>query len=187
MIRSKLIKICCLLTTFFSVVAPSIGNALPDDKNQPIHISSDTAEIDDISGRSIYRGKVIITQGTINLKADQVTIYNNAQGIAKLVAIGTPAHFQQRPEVEKNIMHAYGNTIEYFVSEERIELKKQAKLEQEQHVFTGERIDYDIKQRIVNAYSDNQTSSSTDTPRVNLIIQPNKTTSTAKEDTPVNE
>ena len=81
-------------------------------------------------------------------------------------------------------MHAFGNTIEYFVSEERIELKKQAKLEQEQNVFTGERIDYDIKRRVVNAYGGTQTNSSTDTPRVNLIIQPNKTPS---QDAPVNE
>ena len=128
-----------------------------------MHITSDTAEVDDKTGRSIYRGKVIIRQGTINLKADQVTIHSNAQGIAKLVAIGTPAHFQQRPEAKKTIMHAFGNTIEYFVSEERIELKKQAKLEQEQNVFTGERIDYDIKHRIVNAYGGSQTSSSTGT------------------------
>jgi len=184
MIRLKLIKICCLLTAFFFVIAPSISNALPDDRNQPIHITSDTAEVDDKTGRSIYRGKVKIIQGTIHLNADQVTIHSNAQGIAKLVAIGTPAHFQQLPEVEKNIMHAFGNTIEYFVSEERIELKKQAKLEQEQNVFTGERIDYDIKRRVVNAYGGTQTSSSTDTPRVNLIIQPNKTPS---QDVPVNE
>jgi len=84
-------------------------------------------------------------------------------------------------------MHAFGNTIEYFVSEQRIELKKQAKLEQEQNVFTGERIDYDIKRRIVNAYAGNQINSSSDTPRVNLIIQPNKTNNPATKDSPVNE
>jgi len=187
MVRPKLIKICCLLTLFFSAAAPSVVNALPGDRNQPIHISSDTAEIDEISGLSVYRGKVNISQGTINLKADQVTIHSDTQGIAKLVAIGTPAHFQQLPEVEKNTLHAFGNTIEYFVVEQRIELKQQAKLEQEQNVFTGERIDYDIKLRVVNAYSDNQTNSATDKPRVNLIIQPTKINDTTTEDKPINE
>ncbi|MEH6357390.1 MAG: lipopolysaccharide transport periplasmic protein LptA [Pseudomonadales bacterium] len=187
MIRLKLIKVCGLLTAFFCVATPSISNALPDDRNQPIHITSDTAEVDDKTGLSIYRGKVKIIQGTINLVADQVTIHSDNQGISKLVAIGAPAHFQQLPEIEKTITHAFGNTIEYFVSEERIELKKQAKLEQEQNVFTGERIDYDIKRRVVNAYGDQQPNSSATPPRVNLIIQPNKTNNSATKDNPANE
>jgi lipopolysaccharide export system protein LptA len=175
MIRLKLIKICGLLTAFFCVAAPSISHALPNDSNQPISITSDTAEVNDKAGISIYRGKVNITQGTIKLVADQVTIYSDGQGISKLVAIGTPAHFQLQPDIEKTITHAFGNTIEYFISEERIELKKQAKLEQEQNVLTGERIDYDIKRSIVNAYGDQQPNSSTPL-RVNFIIQPNNST-----------
>jgi lipopolysaccharide export system protein LptA len=187
MIRLKLIKICGLLAAFFCVVTAPISHALPDDRNQPIHISSDTAEVDDKTGLSIYRGTVKIVQGTINLAADQVTIHSDNQGISKLVAVGAPAHFQQLPEAETTIMHAFGNTIEYFVSEERIELKKQAKLEQEQNVFTGERIDYDIKRRVVNAYGDRQPSASAATARVNLIIQPNKINHPATKDSSVNE
>lgn len=186
MIPLKLIKLLPLLATALLASLSSSAYALPDDRNQPIHISSDTAEIDDSTGRSIYRGKVYMTQGSIKLKADQVTIISNAQGISKLIAIGIPAHFQQLPEPNKNIMHAFGNTIEYFVAGERIELKKQAKLVQEQNTFTGERIDYDIKQRIVNAYADKKTNLTADKPRVNLVIQPTKTPITT-DDAPINE
>lgn len=186
MIHPKLIKSFSLLCTVAALSLANICQALPDDRNQPLHISSDTAEIDDTSGRSIYRGKVYMRQGSIKLWADQVTIINDTQGISKLVAIGVPAHFQQLPEANKTIMHAFGNTIEYFVADERIELKKQAKLEQEQNIFTGERIDYDIKHRIVNAYADKSSNQSSDKPRVNLIIQPTKTNTTT-DDSSTNE
>lgn len=170
MIRPRLINSLFVISVF---LFPSLAAALPNDREQPIHISANSAEIDDNKGISIYRGKVSMTQGSIKLKAEQIIIHSDAQGISKLVATGEPAHFQQLPETDKQMMHAFGETIEYYIAEERIELKKQAKLEQEQNIFTGERIDYDIKQRLVNAYgSGSQTRTPTDDTRVNLVIQP---------------
>ena len=177
MIRLKLIKVYSLCLTSLlalSSLAPSTANALPDDRNKPIHITSDTAEIDDKTGNSVYRGKVKMVQGTINLEGDQITIFSNSDGVTHLIAIGAPAHFQQQSEANKELTHAYGNTIEYFIAKEKMKLIKQARLVQDSNVFTGERIDYDMKKRLVNAYGGDQTSSTAETPRVNMIIQPAK-------------
>lgn len=174
MIRLKLIKVYGLCLAFLPALVPTTASALPSDRNEPIHISSDTAEVDDKSGNSIYRGKVKMVQGSINLEGDQITIFSNANGVTRLVAIGTPAHFQQQSEVGAELTHAYGNTIEYFVTDERMKLKKKARLEQENNVFTGEHIDYDMKKRLVNAYGGGQSSTKDQTPRVNMIIQPAK-------------
>ncbi|MCF7981443.1 MAG: lipopolysaccharide transport periplasmic protein LptA [Pseudomonadales bacterium] len=145
--------------------------ALPSDKEQPIHIKSDTAEIDDAKGISIYRGNVNIDQGSINLTAEVVTIYNTKQGISKVIAVGNPAHYRQQSEIDEPLTHAFGDTINYFLTDERIELRKNAKLEQQQDYFTGDRIDYDMKNRVVNAYSDNTDA------RVNMVLQPKKNSS----------
>ena len=153
---------------------PVICTALPDDRSQPIHIKSDTAEINDANGISIYRGKVTIDQGTINLKADTVTIYNSAEGISRLVAVGEPAHYQQQHNANEPLTHAFGNTIEYFLTDERITIVHSARLEQEQNSFAGDRIDYDMKRKVVNAYSDSS-SDSGENSRVEMVIQPNKT------------
>lgn len=169
-------KLALLLTTgLFSAMA--LG--LPSDKDQPIHIKSDTAEIDDAKGISIYRGNVNIDQGTINLKAEVVTIYNDEEGISKVIAVGKPAHYQQQNEIDEPMTHAYGDTINYFLANERIELRKNAKLEQQQNTFTGERIDYDMKHKVVNAYSQNTgggtaASNQNTKSRVEMVIQPNK-------------
>ncbi len=190
MTRPTLTKLyrCCLalLPSLALLTATTNVSALPSDREQPIHITADTAEVDDKTGSSVYRGKVKMVQGSINLKGDQITIFSNANGVTHLVAIGTPAHFQQRPEKGKALTHAYGNTIEYFVVDERMKLKKEAKLEQESNIFTGERIDYDMKKRLVNAYGGSQTNTTTETPRVNMIIQPAKSDQN-ETSTPANE
>jgi lipopolysaccharide export system protein LptA len=186
MIRLKLIKVYSLCLALLPAIIPATATALPDDRSKPIHITSDTAEVDDKTGSSVYRGKVKMVQGSINLEGDQITIFSNANGVTRLVAIGVPAHFQQLPEVGKNMTHAYGNTIEYFVVDEKMNLKKQARLEQDTNVFTGERIDYDMKQRLVNAYGGSENNSTTQTPRVNMIIQP-ATTSDNQSSSSTNE
>lgn len=167
----KSVKIVSLLLAA-SLIAPP-GYTLPSDKEQPIHIKSDTAEIDDAKGISIYRGNVNIEQGTINLKAEVVTIYNDENGISKVIAVGNPAHYRQQNEADEPLTHAFGNTINYFLTDERIELRKNAKLQQQQDSFTGDRIDYDIKNRKVNAYSNDGGSSNRDS-RVKMVLQPKK-------------
>ena len=177
MTRLKQTSLCLLIGLF--IFSPTAWS-LPDDKNQPIHIKSDKAEIDDSKGISIYIGNVNLDQGTINLVADKVTIYSDENGISRITALGEPASFQQQQEENKPLMHAYGKTIDYFLSEERIELRKNAKLEQDQNIFTGESIDYDISQRKVNA-SGGTSNNSKDTSRVEMVIQPNKINSDKKQ------
>lgn len=152
---------------------PSVSMALPNDKDQPIHIRSDSAEIDDAKGVSIYRGNVNIDQGSMNLTAEVVTIHNSKEGISKVIAQGNPAHYRQQNAINEPHTHAFGNTINYYIDDERIELRKNAKLEQEKDYFTGERIDYDIKNRMVNAYS-NEAGGAPGQSRVIMVLQPKK-------------
>src|SRR5690554_7405256 len=68
-----------LLATGFSLLS-SLAHALPSDSQQPIHVKADSAEMDDKRGVAIYRGDVIITQGTLKITGDTVTITLNNEG-----------------------------------------------------------------------------------------------------------
>ena len=148
----------------------SSGWALPDDNDQPIHIASDQALLYDTQGISTYTGNVEITQGSIVLKADKVTIYSENAKITRVEANGKPAHFQQRPAADQSIMHAYGETINYELAREVVTLTVQARLENDENSFTGNRIQYDIKNQKIQAYADN--NSENEGQRVEMIIQP---------------
>ncbi len=147
-------------------------HALPEDRSQPIKIEADRADMNEKKGLSTYSGAVILQQGSLSIEADKITIRSNTDGINEVMAYGAPAHFSQQPATDKPMTHAYGESIEYLLSSEKITLTGQAKLIQNGDAFSGKRIVYDIRHATVEAIGG-------DTPadgRVQLIIQPRKPT-----------
>lgn len=123
------------------------------DREQPVNIRSDTVEIDESKGVTIYRGRVRIRQGNTVLEADQATVHDKGGVISKVVAEGSPTRFRKKELNSDLVTHAYGKIVEYFGDEERIVIKQEARLKREQNLLTGQRIDYDFNSEKVNVYS----------------------------------
>ncbi len=152
------------------LIASALSHALPDDTQQPIHIVADEAVRDERTGLTVYRGNVHMNQGTIRIEADQITIYRIETEGDKIVAIGSPAHMQQQPEPESALMHAWGEIIEYYRTEERVQLREDAQLEQDGSTVRGDRIDYFINEQLVKAAADENDGSR----RVEVVIPPHR-------------
>jgi lipopolysaccharide export system protein LptA len=127
--------------------------ALPDDKQQEIKISSENASIDQKQGFIIYSGAVKLTQGTLEINADKLTLYRNSdsQHVETVIAEGSPARYQQQPDVDKKIIHAEASNITYIVSKDRLTLTKNAYVEQNGATTRGGRIEYNMTSGTVNA------------------------------------
>src|SRR5690606_670811 len=166
-----------LLLCLSAALGSTAAWALPSDRDQPIHIQADSAELDDKKGVAIYRGDVVITQGTLKITGDTVTINQNTQGdIERFTAVGKLAYYEQLPEAGKSIVQAYGRTIQYFASNERIVLIDQAKVIQEGNTFEGEKIIYDTATQVVNAGRATGDTITPPQPRIDMVIQPRKKT-----------
>ncbi|MDF1763395.1 MAG: lipopolysaccharide transport periplasmic protein LptA [Oleibacter sp.] len=153
----------------------SLSQALPQDWKKEMVILSDRADIDRRAGTVIYEGDVLLTQGTLKIQAQRLTIYRNAEGLEKVVAEGTPATYQQQIEVDKPITNAKGDRIDYFTLERRITLRGDAELEQAGNVFSGNLITYDMTDETVKAVGTNSVSDQTERApdgRIKVIIQP---------------
>jgi lipopolysaccharide export system protein LptA len=142
--------------------------ALASDRDQPIYIESDSAERNEKDGITIYRGKVKMDQGTLRILADKVTIHSIDNQVSKIIAVGKPAHYQQKPSPEKQTVIAKGDTIEYMIDQEKIYLINNASLKQEGTTMTGKRINYDIKASQVKAVGGNRSSKQ----RIQMVIPP---------------
>ena len=138
--------------------------ALPEDSDQPIQISADSAVKDDRLGTTIYTGNVSITQGSLNILADKVTIVIVNEQATKIIATGKPARLKQQPKPDEKDVVAKANTIDYLVVEEKITLTDNASLDQEGSNIKGKIINYDIKG--ARAQADGG---------VTVVIQPAKT------------
>lgn len=140
------------------VVFSPLSAALPDDKDKPIELRADSAEIDDNKKVSVYIGNVFIKQGSMELKADKITIYSDDDGVKEMVAIGKPANFRQQGEVNGPFTKGKAERIEYFAEIDETIFIDKAELTQDGDIFTGDRIRFEMTNDIVTATSHNKGS-----------------------------
>lgn len=144
--------------------------ALESDREQPIHISSDTAERNEKKGITTYSGAVQMDQGTMRIKADKVVIYSVNNEISRVVATGDRAEYQQIPAPNKQLVIAKGKTIEYLLDTEKLYISENASLRQgDGTTLTGKKIDYDMKTSVVKAQGNKST---TNPDRIHMTIPP---------------
>lgn len=162
-----------LLLTLSVMAASSKG--LDSDRYQPIRIQADAAMVDESRGTSIYRGNVIIHQGTLQVTADEVEIYTADNQVIQIIAKaakdpGELAHYEQQTNGANDMVSAEARKITYLVQEERLHLAGNAKLQQVGDIFTGELLYYDLGRGIVNLDSGGSKG------RVNMTISPKQPT-----------
>jgi lipopolysaccharide export system protein LptA len=139
---------------FFLCLPATIAYSLPDDRDQPIHITADKALRNEVDGVTIYSGNVELVQGSMELEADKLTIFHTTDTADEIIAEGRPAKMRQQPELDKGIVHAHAKVITYFKNEDRIHLQTDARIEQEGAVVDGDAIDYFIAKQLITAESD---------------------------------
>lgn len=163
-----------LLALALYLLATPSGHALTDDREQPLRVVADTAEHNERSGVTIYTGNVIITQGSMRIEADVVTLKGQDNRVDNMVAEGNPARLQQQPKPEDSMMYARAQRIIYFVADDRVQLIDRASIEQNDSVVNSDEIEYFVKQRIVKAHGSVKGSNGEAPKRVEFIYTPQK-------------
>ena len=166
------IKKNLLLSTliFFSV----FSQALLSDREQPIQIKSNRANIDNKTGTTIYEGAVVMTQGSIHISGDQVSVYSVNKKIQKIITKGFKerASYKEEQPDSQGTLQAWACTIEYLVVNDTIRLIKQAQLIQHGDTLKGEQIDYNLHLKNIHAHGSGK---ETDPEiRVQMILQPKR-------------
>jgi len=120
--------------------------ALSTDREEPILIEANAAEADNRERVTIYRGDVIITQGTLRITGDTVWIYyDEANNIEKLVSVGAPARFRQLPDGKQQYQNAKAKRMEYYTDEDTIVMTGDAHYGEGANRIAAERIVYDSR------------------------------------------
>lgn len=137
--------------------------ARSDDGDKPIHITADTAEFNDKSGISIYRGDVEMIQGTTILTGDIITVYTVDGEVVKLISVGDLATYQETTD-DGDIVYAEGEEMIYLRDENKVEIFRRGKVTQLDNIIRSEYILYLTEEGIMDT--------GTKKDRVNITIQP---------------
>ena len=155
------------------------SSALSTDQNQPIEVEADYAELDDENGLTIYRGDVIVTQGSMKVTGDELTVtYTEAGDMDTMIVIGKPAHFEQLPDNSKVKDEAEALRIEYYSLKNLMYLIKKAVMKQEGANMSGDKIEYNtLTNKIISkgrAKSSSDKAGKEDNGRVKIILKQKK-------------
>ena len=171
----RLVKTLPLLLSLSAALGSASALALPNDRDQPIRIQADNAHLDDKQGVATYTGDVIITQGSMMIKGNTVTITRAANGDVDVVtSVGNLAYFEQQQSADKpDKMKGYGKQIQYQSQKNLVVLTDQAKVEtSDGNTTEGEKIVYNTQSQVATAGRGG--SVSTPRPRIDMVIQPKK-------------
>lgn len=156
-----------LLVLIMVTLYASIANALKSDKKQPIYIDSNSASYDDKTGISIYIGKVIVRQGSMELHADKLVVYLENREVKRLVATGEEVRFKQTPGPDEEDVKSRSKKAEYLVEKDLLILTNEAVVWQGKDTYASDLIVYNKTNGTVKAGE-----KSSDSKRVSVVLQP---------------
>jgi len=149
------------------------------DRDKPIEIESDTMTMDDTKNVSIYTGDVILTQGTLIIKADELIVREDNQGFQHSTSTGNPTSFKQKREGVEEYIEGIGQRIEYDGHMDKVHIYRNAIVKRGNDTVMGDYIIYDANAEVAQAMSSksnngeaNDTSKKKN--RTKAIINPKK-------------
>lgn len=129
--------------------------ALKDDTNKPINIDSGNQELDMENSVVTFTDNVVITQGSILIKANKVVITRPPENSGKketVDAFGSPVTFHQMMDDGKPA-DGKADKVHYDLGTEFLTLTGNAELKQLDSKINGDVITYDVKKQQLKATS----------------------------------
>ena len=134
------------LAAFALVAAAEVG-----DREKPINFSADRGDLNYETKLGKLDGNVVLTQGTITVRADRLTFKQNADNSMQVTAFGNPVTFRQKRDGVDEYYEGYAQRVEYDGAREQLELHDRALLKRGQDEIRSNFISYNAKTELFKA------------------------------------
>lgn len=134
-----------------ALFAPLCALAAGGDRQQPVNLRADRIDINQKKGTSLYRGHVLLTQGTLRMTAARAEARNRGNKVETVTAEGKPVTFRQRPEGGTEYIQGQANRVHYRVPEQLVDFGGDVNLQRGRDTFRAALAHYDITTRQVTA------------------------------------
>ena len=154
------------------------------DRDKPVNIEAQRMTYDDLRQVNIFEGQVVLTQGTLTILADRITVRQDPEGFQHGIADKGPdgfAYFRQKREGVDEIVQGWGDRIEYDAKGEKADMIGRARFLRGADEVRGNTIRYDGRTEFYSVVGGNPASAAPGNPdgRVRATIQPRGANSTA--------
>ncbi len=165
--RSSLLS----LGFYISLCTPLDALAEAADRDKPIELEADTVTVNDAKKTSTYTGTVILTQGTLTIRADKLIVREDKEGFQHSTSTGNPTTFKQKREGKNEYMEGSAQRIEYDGRMDKVQLYTRAWVKRGEDIVHGDYISYDANAEYAEVIGGAK-SEGGGSGRVKAIIQP---------------
>jgi lipopolysaccharide export system protein LptA len=132
------------------LIGIAAAHAEQADSAKPIEIEANRMSADDARRMNVFEGNVVVTRGTLNIRADRIVVRQDKEGNQFATATGNPVRFRQRqdpkpPEKEGVWLEGEAKRIELDDKSGKIELFETARVNRGGDEVTGDYILVDQK------------------------------------------
>lgn len=157
------------------VAAPAWGEKA--DRNKPTQIEANRMSADDAKRMNIFEGNVVLTKGTIAVRADRIVVRQDAEGFQLVTATGTPVRFKQKQDPKEGQkegvwMDGEAMRIEIDDRKQTIELFDKARINRGGDEVAGNYIFFDQRSEFYSVSSGKEGKDGQPPGRVTAVIQP---------------
>ena len=146
-LRMSLMVVCAMAPM---VTAPA--RAEKADREKPISFSAEQpAEVDFEKRIGTLRGNVVITQGTLTIRADRIDFRQNADNSLSATAFGNPVSFRQKKDDADEYFEGYAQRAVYDGQKQLLELFDRALLKQGSDEIRSNYVSYNSSTGIFKA------------------------------------
>ncbi|UNK56875.1 lipopolysaccharide transport periplasmic protein LptA [Pseudoxanthomonas daejeonensis] len=144
---------------------PSLALAKTSDRDQPMTLDSDASDCNQAEANSkcVFSGNVVITQGTLEIRADRAEIVRRNSDIDQVVLTGKQATMKQQMD-DGTMMNARADRIVFEPNRDLLTLTGNFKIESPRGSNSGQKMVYNM--------GTGQMQSGGDGTRVRTVIQP---------------
>ena len=152
--------------------AAGSAHAEKADKDKPTEIESNRMMSDEARRMSIFEGSVVLTKGTLVVRADRLVVRQDADGFQHVTATGDPVRFRQKADSKDGREGAWidgeAMRMEIDEREDKVQLFDRARVSRDKDVVRGNYIFLDERSGFFSV------SGGADTPqgRVRAVLQP---------------
>jgi lipopolysaccharide export system protein LptA len=145
------------------------------DREKEIVVGADRLLADDANRTSTFEGSVVVTQGTMRITANKVTVKEDAQRHKYYVAQGAPVTFRQKRDKVDEWVEGSAERAEFDDRNDILKLFSRAKVKSNQNEITGDFISYDMNKELAEVSGAAPGAAApANTGRVKVIILPPK-------------
>ena len=132
------------------LLAPTAA-AEKTDREKPINFSGNDGTFNYETKTGNLAGNVVVTQGTISIRADKITFRQNADNSLSATAIGNPVSFRQKRDGVDEYYEGFAQRVEYDGAKELVELFDRALLKRGQDEIRSNYVSYNASTEVFKA------------------------------------